>query len=454
MDDVIAYCERNGEKFARQYQELLRFESVSADPKRAPEVARCAQWLADHLTDVGIESVQVFPTQGHPIVYARHTGPEGSPTILIYGHYDVQPEDPVELWDSPPFDPTLRDGAMIARGAADDKGQLFVYVKALEAYLKTRKALPLTVKILLEGEEEVGSAGLSAFLAENRDELACDAVIVSDTSMFQRGLPTITYGLRGLTYMQIDLQAASSDLHSGVFGGTVANPANELAAIIATLKDADNRVAIDGFYDDVVDLSDQEKQSFSELNHDDQAFLVAVGAPALWGEKGYSTLERKWTRPALDVNGMWSGFTGEGAKTVLPCRASAKISMRLVPNQDPDRIAELFESHVRRVAPPSVTVDIANIHFGKPFLCPLDNPRLQAAARALERGFGKKPVFTREGGSIPIVAEFDETLGAPILLIGYSVPNENAHAPNEFFLMENFFGGIRSSVYLMDELTR
>ena len=454
MDRILSYCEQNTERFEQELTEFLRIPSVSSEPKRKSEVARCANWLAGHLQKIGLQNVSVEPTQGHPIVFANHAGPKDAPTVLIYGHYDVQPEDPIDLWKTPPFEPTLRNGALFGRGTADDKGQLFVYIKAIEAYLKTQGDLPVNVKMIIEGEEEIGSPNLVTYLADNRQRLACDVVAVSDNTMFARGMPSIIYGLRGMVYMQVEVRAANTDLHSGGFGGVVANPANELCAIIAAMKDRDNRVAIQGFYDDVRELTDQEKQMFERLPQDDDALALELGVSGLWGEIGRSTLERKWSRPTLDVNGLHSGFTGEGIKTVLPGFASAKISMRLVPDQDPEQVAALFEQHVKNVAPPSVRVKVKTLALGKPFLCPIDHPRLLAAARALQRGFRKSPVFIREGGSIPIIAEFDRVLGAPILLIGYSVPNENAHAPNEFFLMENFHAGIACSVYLLDELSR
>ena len=454
MKKVIEYCEKNQDRFLDEYKEFLTHQSVSADPKRKDNVAKCADWLADHMRKIGIKTVEVSQTKGHPIVFAHHPGPDGTPTVLVYGHYDVQPEDPIDLWDTDPFVASIKDGKVFARGACDDKGQLFVYLKAVEAYLNVKGELPVNVKMVIEGEEEVGSENLSPFINANREKLACDVVAVSDTSMFKKGMPSITYGLRGLAYMQVDVQGAKSDLHSGGFGGAVANPANELAAIIASLKDENNRVAIDGFYDDVLKMTDEEREMFAALPHDDNQFLKDLGAPELSGEEGFTTLERLWTRPSLDVNGIWSGFMGVGAKTVLPSKAGAKISMRLVPDQDPEKIAELFEAHVKKVASPSVSLEITKMHGGKAFLCPLDNPMLKKASAAIEKAFGKKPVYHREGGSIPIVAEFEKVLGVPILLLGYSVPNDNAHAPNEFFHLENFYGGIRTSVYLFGEVGR
>lgn len=452
MEKVLEYCEQNSERFLDEYKEFLSFESVSADPLRKQEVANCAEWLADHLKQVGIPHVEVIQTQGHPVVFAKHPGPKDAPTILVYGHYDVQPEDPIELWKSPPFSATERDGAIFARGAADDKGQLFLYVKAAEAYLNTQGQLPVNLKLVFEGEEEVGSENLLQLLTNDKERFACDTVVVSDTSMFAEGLPSIIYGLRGLTYIQVDVEAASSDLHSGAFGGTIANPANELVKILSSMFTEGNKVALDGFYDDVAQLSEQERKNFDALPHDDDQFLEDLGAPAPHGEEGYSTIERKWVRPTLDINGIVSGFTGQGAKTVLPNKASAKVSMRLVPHQDPNNIIDSFKKHVQKIAPDSIRITMTPMHAGHPFLCSFDNPLLQKAANALERAYNTEPVYIREGGSIPIVAEFDRILQVPILLIGYSVPNENAHAPNEFFLLENFYKGIRSSVFLMEEL--
>lgn len=453
MEKSIKYCEQHHNLFVSELQEFLRIDSVSSDPSRASRVADCADWLAAHLRSIGLKEVEVYPTNGYPIVFAQHPGPVGSPTVLIYGHYDVVHEDPAELWESSPFEPTIRDGAVFARGAADDKGQLFLYVKAVESILKTDGSLPVQIKMIFEGEEEVGSENLAPFLRTNAEKLACDVIVISDTTRIQPRTPTITYGLRGLICLQVELQAAASDLHSGAYGGVIANPANELAAIIASMKDADNHITIKDFYDDVLELTDEEKTMLGQIPHDDKKFLESIGAPQLWGEKGYSTIERKWVRPTIDVNGIWAGYTGEGAKTVLPCKASAKISMRLVPNQDPEKIAELFERHFRKLAPPSVRVEIHKLKLAcKPFLCSLNNPYHRSASKALSRCFGKMPIFVRDGVSMPFVADLDKVLSVPILLIGYSVPNDRAHAPNEYFPLENFFCGIRSSIYLLNEI--
>lgn len=454
MDNVFKYIKENKDRFLEELIEFCRFDSVSADPLRKHRMVDCANWLSDHLKGIGISEVFVIPNEGHPVVYAEHKVSDDAKTLLVYGHYDVQPEDPIDLWDSPPFEPTIRNGALYARGTADDKGQLFVYLKALEAYIKTGTRIPVNIKMIIEGEEEISSPNLVWFVKENKNRLACDAVAVSDSSMIGRGKPAITIGLRGLTYMQIDIQAAKGDLHSGSFGGGVANPANVLAKMIASMKDENNKVTIDGFYDDVVELTPKEKEAIAKLPHDDRQWLESVGAPALEGEAGYSTLERISTRPTLDVNGMWSGFMGEGAKTVLPAKAGAKISMRLVPNQDPKKIAALFEAHVKKACPESVTLKVTHFSGGKPFICPHADPYVKAASRALEKGFGTDVYYLWEGGSIPIVADFSEAFNAPILLLGYGVPDENAHAPNEFFLLENFYGGIRSTVYLFDEIDK
>jgi acetylornithine deacetylase/succinyl-diaminopimelate desuccinylase-like protein len=454
MDKLIQYYEENKKRFLDDLVEFCKYDSVSSDPERKDRLVECGQWLVDHLKKIGIAKVEMVQTAGHPIVYAEHPGPEGAPTALIYGHYDVQPEDPIDLWDTPPFEPTERDGLLFGRGTVDDKGQLMTHVNALEAYLKVRGELPVGVKLVFEGEEEVGSENLSTFLHENAAKLGCDVVVVSDTSMFARDLPTITYALRGLTYFEIGVQASKGDLHSGSYGGAVANPGNELAKIIASMKDDDHRITIPGFYDDVLELTVEEREQFAKLPHSDEEYRAALDAPALVGEKGFTTVERKWARPTLDVNGMWSGFMGEGAKTVLPAKAGAKISMRLVPHQDPEKIEKAFAEHVMNVAGEGVTVKVEPVHSGRAFLCPLDDPMLKAAACALEKGFGKCPVYTREGGSIPIVTEFQETLKAPILLLGLGAPGENAHAPNENFVLDHFYNGIKSWIYLWDEVTK
>ncbi|MGH2625544.1 MAG: dipeptidase, partial [Anaerolineales bacterium] len=386
--------------------------------------------------------------------YGEWLGARGAPTLLIYGHYDVQPVDPIDLWESGPFEPTIRDGQIYARGAVDDKGQVLVHLKAAEAHVKASGRLPVNLKFLIEGEEEVGSEDLDPFIHEHRDMLRADAVVISDTSMFDRDLPTITYGLRGLAYFQIDVEGPNTDLHSGSFGGAVANPAAVLAKMLTDLKDSRGRVAVPGFYDDVVPVSEEERRAYRQLPFDEARYMKGLGVAELSGEEGYSTLERVWARPTFEVNGLLSGFTGAGAKTVLPARAMAKVSMRLVANQDPEKIAGLFERHLRALAPPSVRVKLSRMHGGRPCLVPMGHPAVQAAARALEKGFGRAPVYIREGGSIPVVATFAEVLKVPTVLVGFGLPDENAHAPNERFDLSNFRRGIVSIAHLYDEAAR
>ena len=452
MNNVIDYINTSRDRYLDELKEFLAIPSISALPQHAADVRRCGEWTADAMRRIGLQNVRLEETPGHPIVYADWLGAEGKPTILFYGHYDVQPVDPLDLWESPPFEATIRDGEIYARGAVDDKGQVFMHFKAIEAHLKQNGRLPVNLKILLEGEEEVGSANLDDFIKAHQAELAADVVVISDSPMFDRGVPSICYGLRGLAYFQIDLRGTKSDLHSGSFGGAVVNPNMALAQILAQMKDKGGRIKIPGFYDDVKELRDEERAEWKRLPFNETRYRKELGAPKLSGESGYSTLERVWARPTFEVNGMLGGFTGEGAKTVIPAVAMAKVSMRLVPDQDPDRIAELFESYVKKVAPKSVEVKVTRMHGGKPWMTAFDNPFVQAAGRAIEKGFGKAPVFNREGGSIPVVATFQEILGLPSVLFGVGLPDENAHAPNEKLDLQNFHGGVIASAFLYEEI--
>lgn len=378
--------------------------------------------------------------------------PTGAPTVLIYGHYDVQPAEPLELWTSPAFEPTVRDGRVYARGSVDDKGQLFLHIKALEAHLAVRGTLPVNVIVLAEGEEEVGSANLASFVESHAGELGCSAVIISDSAMFAPGLPSVLSSLRGLAYFQIDVQGPAQDLHSGSYGGAVVNPAMALARILATLHETDGRVAISGFYDGVSPWDDRVRDQMRSLPFDEEHFRQETGAPALGGESGYTVLERLWTRPTCEVNGLLSGYTGEGAKTVLPAKAMAKVSCRLVPDQDPAEIERLMAAHVAKVAPDGVTVTVTHLHGGRPWRAELTGPLFDAARRALGAAFGREPVITGEGGSIPVVGDFTRILGAPVLLVGFGLPGENAHAPDEWLSLENFTTGMRAIATLWDEL--
>jgi acetylornithine deacetylase/succinyl-diaminopimelate desuccinylase-like protein len=452
MDKVIDFINVHRDRYLDELKALLAIPSISALPQHAADVKRCADWCAGEMRRIGLQNVRLIDTPGNPVVYGDWLGAPGAPTVLFYGHYDVQPVDPLELWESPPFEATIRDGEIYARGSADDKGQVFMHFKAVEAHLKQNGRLPVNIKFILEGEEEVGSANLDDFVRAHKRELGADVVVISDSPMFDRGIPSICYGLRGLVYFQIDLRGSSTDLHSGSFGGAVANPAFVLAQILAQMKDRGGRIKIPGFYDAVVPLRQEERDAWAKLPFNEKKYKKDFGIPRLFGESGYTTLERTWARPTFEVNGLLSGFTGEGAKTVLPAVAMAKVSMRLVPNQDPNVIAGLFETHMKKLAPKTVELKLTRMHGGKPWMTAFDNPFVQAAGRAIERGFGKTPVFTREGGSIPVVSTFQEELGLPSVLFGVGLPDENAHAPNEKLDVSNFHNGIIASAYLYEEI--
>ena len=454
MESVLRYIQRNRDRYISELNEFLAIPSISNNAENRADMERCAAFLRDRLESIGMQKAALFPTPGHPIVYGEWLGAPGKPTVLFYGHYDVQPVDPLDLWISPPFEPTIRDGELYARGAIDDKGQGWMNLKAAEAHLQDRGTLPVNLKLLLEGEEEVGSAHLDAFIRSHQELLQADVALISDTPMFDRGIPSICYGLRGLAYFQLDLKGSSQDLHSGSFGGSVINPNFALAQIISSLKDSEGRILIPGFYDEVAPMSDREKAELSRLPFDQERFRAEVGAPELFGEAGFGTLERIWSRPTLDVNGLCGGFTGEGAKTVIPAAAMAKVSMRLVPDQDPDRIAHLFGQHLKTLTPPSVELELTRMHGGKPWLASIDHPAIRAASRAFEKGFGASPVFTREGGTIPVVTTLAETLGLSTVLMGVGLPDENAHAPNERLDLGNFQNGIVSVAHFFDEFSR
>jgi acetylornithine deacetylase/succinyl-diaminopimelate desuccinylase-like protein len=454
IDKVVDYINVQRDRYIDELKQYLAIPSVSALPQHQGDVRRAAQWSADQMTAIGLDNVRLIDTPGNPIVYGEWLHASGSPTILFYGHYDVQPVDPVELWESPPFEGTVREGELYARGAADDKGQVFMHFKAIEAHMKQLGRLPLNIKVFLEGEEEVGSLHLDQFVRDNKQLLAADVVVISDSAMFAREVPSICYGLRGLVYYQIDLRGTKSDLHSGLFGGVMANPAFVLAQILTQMKDKSGRVKIPGFYDDVRELTADERAEWKKLPFDERQYRKEWGAPRLVGESGYSVLERIWGRPTFEVNGLLSGFTGEGPKTVIPAISMAKVSMRLVPNQEPDKIAKLFEQYIEKVAPSSVELKLTRLHGGKPWMADFDSPYIRAAGRAIEKGFGKTPVFTREGGSIPVVATFQEELGIPSVLFGVGLPDENAHAPNEKLDLGNFHGGVIASAHLYEEIAR
>lgn len=447
------HLRQNRERHLDELKAWLRIPSVSAKSEHRDDTARAADWLAERMRAAGLQTVEVIPTAGHPVVLGEWRGaPEGAPTLLVYGHYDVQPPEPLDEWTTAPFEPEVRDGNLYARGSVDDKGQVYLHLKAVEALLAVHGTLPANVVFVVEGEEEIGSPNLGRFLQENASRLACDAVLISDTTMFAPGLPSITTGLRGLAYMEVRVQGPATDLHSGAYGGAVVNPANALARIISRLHDDAGRITIPGFYDRVKELTAEQRQAISRLPFEEENLRAEVGSPKLGGEAGYGPLERIWARPTLDVNGLLSGYTGEGAKTVLPARAMAKVSMRLVPDQDYREVERMFTEHVRSLAPVGVTVEVEALHGGQPWHAEGGGPVFDAAARALEKAYGRKPVYIREGGSIPIVQAFQETLDAPVLLIGFGLPGENAHAPNEWMSLDNFHQGAEAIAGLYEEL--
>lgn len=442
----------NREEANQELFELLRIPSVSSDSTRKADMHAAADFLRAKLAAIGF-TARVDATQGHPVVYAEHLQAPGQPTVLIYGHYDVQPEAPLEEWVTPPFEPTVRDGRIYARGSTDDKGQAYAHVKGVELLLQ-QGPLPVNVKFLLEGEEEVGSPNLEPYLRDHAQELACDVIVISDGSRFAADVPTVTYGLRGLSYVEIHVQGANRDLHSGSYGGAAPNPINALCEIIAKLKDEQGRVTIPGFYDGVEDLTPEEREMWAKLPHDDAEFAASIGVPALPGEAGYSTLERIWARPTLDVNGIWGGFQGEGSKTVIAAKAGAKVSMRLVPGQDPARITRLIQEYVPQIAPQGVHAEVREHHGGQPVKFDLSSPYIKAADRALKRVFGREAAFARTGGSIPIVAAFSAILKAPVLLVDMGLNEDAPHSPNESFAISDYHNGILTSAYLLEELAQ
>ncbi len=440
------YIEQHKDRFLNELLDLLRIPSVSADSKYKEDVARCAEAVKEHLLRAGCDTAEVCPTAGHPIVYGEKITDPSLPTVLVYGHYDVQPADPLELWTSGPFEPEIRDGKIYARGACDDKGQMFMHIKALEVMARTN-SLACNIKVMIEGEEEVGSSNLEQFLKDNKDRLKADVVLVSDTSMISMEHPSIETGLRGLAYMEVEVTGPNRDLHSGVYGGGVLNPINELCRMIASLHDENRHITVAGFYDKVAELSEAERRAINEAPFSQEDFNKDLGITQEAGEKGYSTLERTGIRPTLDVNGIWGGYTGEGAKTVLPSKAFAKISMRLVPNQVSTEISDLFAKHFTNIAAPGVQVKVTAHHGGEPVVTPTDSKAYQAAARAIETTFGKEPIPTRGGGSIPIIALFESILGLKTVLLGFGLDNDNIHSPNEKYDVFNYFKGIETIPY-------
>jgi acetylornithine deacetylase/succinyl-diaminopimelate desuccinylase-like protein len=459
MEKTQQFIQSNKQKFVDELFALLRIPSVSADANFQQDVAACAQHLATHFQAIGLDAVEVIHTAGHPIVYAEKIIDTSLPTILVYGHYDVQPADPLELWHSPAFEPVIKqtaihpEGAIFARGACDDKGQFFMHVKAVEAMLQAQE-LPCNVKLMIEGEEEVGSPNLAIFVREHKAKLKADIILVSDTGMLANDTPSITTGLRGLSYVEIEVTGPNRDLHSGLYGGCVANPINILTQMIASLHDNNMRITVPGFYDKVVELSEADRAEMAKAPFSEKAYCKALDINSTHGENGYSTMERGSIRPTLDVNGIWGGYTGEGAKTVIASKAYAKISMRLVPDQDPDEITSLFQTHFEKLAPASVRVKVTPHHGGQPVVTPTDSPAYAAASRAYETTFGKKPIPVRSGGSIPIIAMFEQELGLKTILMGFGLDSDAIHSPNEHYGLFNFYKGIETIPYFFKNFSQ
>ena len=451
MADLGVYIDQNEKRYVDELVTLLKFPSVSADSANAGDIDQCADWLVDHLSGLGLTATKMA-TGGHPVVYAEWLKAEGKPTVLIYGHYDVQPADPLELWDSPPFDPVVKEGKLYARGSSDNKGQFYAHIKGIEAHLKQSGELPVNVKLLIEGEEEVASAHLEDFIIDHKDMLKADVVVVSDSAMAGPEMPAITYGLRGLAYLEVRVDGPNRDLHSGSYGGSVANPAEMLARMLTQCKDDSGRVLIPAFYDDVMEVGAQERELLAKVPFDRDADAESIGIPKHWGEEGYSVLEWRWARPTFEVNGIFGGYMGEGPKTVLPSWAGAKVSMRLVPNQDPDKIAAAFEHFIDHIKPDSVKVTVKRYDGAFPSVVASEGPFVEAATRAVEKGFGTPPIFTREGGTIPVVSTFKKVLGLDTILIGYGQNDDNLHSPNEKFTLKDYHRAVHTSAYLLTEL--
>ncbi|MFH2002940.1 MAG: dipeptidase [Planctomycetota bacterium] len=453
MKAIIEYMEAHRQSHVDQLVQLLKFPSISADSAFSKDLVACAEHIVNKMRKIGLDA-EVIPTEGHPLVYGEYIRPENKHTLLLYGHYDVQPVDPLDLWDHPPFEPYIEGDTLYARGACDDKGQFLTHLLAAEAFLKIRGKLPVNVKFIIEGEEETTSDHLAPYIIANKEKLKADGVVVSDTAMYTKELPAITYGLRGIAVAEIRVTGPSKDLHSGSFGGSVANPANELARIIASFHDENRHIAIHGFYEHVRDLEPWEREMFASLPFDEKEYLEATGSPAVSGESGFSTLEQRWGRPTCDVNGIFGGYQGEGGKTIIPSWAGCKVSMRLVPDQDPDDLLKKFKRHVMKMASPGVTVSVECGGGAKPAIVSRDSRLVQAGSRALEKSFGVKPVFIREGGSIPIVNVFKEELGLDTLLLGFGQYDNNVHSPNENFSLGDYHKGIIAMAYLFDEWGR
>jgi len=451
MPALNQYLTAHAAQFEAELCDLLRIPSVSADPSHKNDIENASHWVDAKFRQMGLSS-EIIPTSGHPLVYAQSPAVPGAPTVLVYGHYDVQPADPLELWTSPPFEPTRRDGNLFARGASDDKGQVLTHIHSAQAWLEVHGRLPVQLKFLLEGEEEVGSQGVEAYLAASASRLACDCVVISDGGKFNRDIPAITYGLRGIAYYEIRVTGPNRDLHSGSFGGSVTNPATTVARILAALVDRRGKIQIPGFYDDVLPLTERERQQFAALPFDEGEYFAEIGVAGAMGEEGYTTLERRWARPTYDVCGIWGGYQGEGSKTILPAKAGAKFSFRLVPNQSPEKITAALRRWLPDITPPGVKVELLAFHGAPGVMVPLESPYVAAAARAIEQAFGRAPIYSREGGSIPIVTKFHEALHADVLLLGWGQDDDNAHSPNEKFSLADYHRGIKASARLWEEL--
>jgi len=457
--NIKSYIDQHRDRFLNELLDLLRIPSVSADSRHKDDMLRTAEFLKTRLEELGAEKVEICPTAGHPILYGEKIIDPKLPTVLVYGHYDVQPPDPLDLWESEPFDPIIKkterhpEGAIFARGACDDKGQMYMHIKAFE-YMTRNNALHCNVKFMIEGEEEIGSPNLGPFIKANTERLKCDVIVISDTSMIANDVPSITSGLRGLCYMEVEVTGPNRDLHSGTYGGAVANPINVLSKMIASLHDENGHITVEGFYADVLELSVEERSAMNSAPFSLEEYKKALDINEVHGEKGYTTIERASVRPTLDVNGMWGGYTGEGAKTVLPSKAFAKISMRLVPNQNSDKITELFTKHFEKLAPPAVKVKVTPHHGGEPVLTPTNGIEYQAAASAYKTTFGKDPIPSRAGGSIPIVALFEAVLGVKTVLMGFGLDSDAIHSPNENFGLFNYFKGIETIPYFYENYSQ
>lgn len=453
------YIDQNGERMINELFELLRIPSISADPAYTNDVLACANHISDHMVNLGLQNVEVFPTKGHPIVYGEYLVDPSLPTVLVYGHYDVQPADPIELWDNDPFEPVIKtteihpDGAIFARGACDDKGQMFMHLKAFEI-MKSEGKVPCNIKFMIEGEEEVGSSNLGPFVRDHKEKLACDTILISDTGMIANDVPSITTGLRGLSYVEVEVTGPNRDLHSGLYGGAVANPLNILAQMVGSLHDENGHITVEGFYDGVEIVSDEERALMAQAPFSEDAFKKSIAIPDVQGEQGYSTPERTSIRPTLDVNGMWGGYIGEGAKTVIPSKAFAKISMRLVPGQDPEDITAKFTKHFKNIAPASVSVKVTPHHGGLPYVTHTSDPAYQSASKAYETTFGKPALPVRSGGSIPIVALFEQELGTKSILMGFGLDSDAIHSPNEHYGLFNYFKGIETIPYFYENYAK